>query len=788
MPLPASLQALSAHAPRQFVGVKLTPDAEKPGKFKKLPINPHTLTAASSTDPATWGTYDEVAATGLPVGFVLTAQDPFFCLDIDDALQQDNTWSPLAQELMAAFPGAAVEVSTGGRGLHIWGVADAPPHKCKNVGLGIELYHKERFIALGRPDATGEVWANYTAHLGHVVARYFPYVAPNQVDGEAEGWTDGPCEGWAGSVDDEDVLRRAHNQKTADKVFGGGTFSDLWEADEARLGPRYPAEGGKGFDRSSADRALAQYLAFWTGRDCARIERLMNRSGLKRDKWEEMRGDQTWLQVTILSAVKDCRSVCVDSKPSAPALVAQGAAEIDMGVAEYVAAEGIIREAPAWVQPEQMKATFQGCIYLERMDRAFVPGKTEPLKSAAFKVRFGGNKFVVDQESGKTISDAWEAWTQSPLYRPDTAQGTCFRPDLPHGVLVNHQGEKYVNTFLPADVSCTPGDVGPFLAHLAKLCPDEGDRARLLAYMAAVVQHPGIKFSWAPVIQGVPGNGKTLISLVVREAVGAKYTVMPTKKQLEKEFNSWMADKIFIMIEDVTVRRDLLEEFKPIITSKQANIELKGVDAEMRSVCCNFIFNCNPKDGVPKTSDDRRYAPFFTAQQSPEDLKRDGMDNSYFRRLYNWLDNGGYSHMTYFLRTYVIPDELNPATLCQRAPDTSSTREAISVGLGAVEQEIMEAVEEGREGFRGGFISSTFLHKLIDAKRATVPLQRRRALMHSLGYDYHPALKDGRTNNPVHPDNTKPRIYIHRSDERLRMLTTAAEVASAYTNAQLGGA
>lgn len=785
MPLPAALQALSTHAPRQFVGVKLTPDAEKPGKFKKLPINPHTLTAASSTDPATWGTYDEVAQTGLPVGFVLTASDPFFCLDIDGALQHDNTWSPLAQELLAAFPGAAVEVSTGGRGLHIWGVADAPPHKCKNIGLGIELYHKERFIALGRPDASGEVWQNFSSHLAPVVARYFPYVAPNQVEGEAEGWIDGPCEGWSGSRDDADLLRRAHMQKTADKVFGGGTFSDLWNASEERLRARYPAEGGAGFDRSSADRALAQYLAFWTGRDCARIERLMNRSSLKRDKWEEMRGDQTWLQVTILSAVRDCRSVCVDTKPNAAAVVQASAADREMGVAEYVMPEGETRHEGPVVNPRDIKAAFAGCIYLERMDRAFVPGRTEPLKSAAFKVRFGGTGYIINEESGKMISDAWEAWTQSPLYRPDIAQGTCFRPDLPHGALVNHQGEKYVNVFLPADVACAPGDVQPFLDHMAKLCPDESDRAILLAYMAAVVQHPGIKFSWAPVIQGVPGNGKTLISLVVREAVGAKYTVMPTKKQLEKEFNSWMADKIFIMIEDVTVRRDLLEEFKPIITSKQANIELKGVDAEMRSVCCNFIFNCNPKDGVPKTSDDRRYAPFFTAQQSPEDLKRDGMDNGYFRRLYSWLDNGGYAHLTYFLRTYPIPDALNPATLCQRAPDTSSTREAITVGLGSVEQEIVEAIEEGREGFRGGFISSTFLNKLIDAKRANIPPQRRRALMHSLGYDYHPALKDGRANNSVHPDNAKPRLYIHRSDERLRLLTTAAEVANAYTNAQM---
>ena len=100
MPLPAALAALAQF--RQFVAVKIEADPARPGKTNKYPINPHTLAYASSTDPATWGSYDEAVATGLPIGFVITEASKVWCLDIDGARQQDGSWSPLALELVAA--------------------------------------------------------------------------------------------------------------------------------------------------------------------------------------------------------------------------------------------------------------------------------------------------------------------------------------------------------------------------------------------------------------------------------------------------------------------------------------------------------------------------------------------------------------------------------------------------------------------------------------------------------------------------------------------------------------
>ena len=775
MSLAAPLASLAAYP--QFVAVRIVSDPARPGKTNKIPIDAKTLAPASVTDPTTWATYDQVAATGLPVGFVLTANDPFFCLDIDSALHSGQ-WSPLAMELCAAFPSAAVEVSTSGTGLHIWGTGVAPSHKCKNTELGIELYHADRFICLGdMTTATGNAWQDFTAHLQPVVGKYF--TSSTGVGGDA-GWTDMPRDDWCGSTDDADLIRRARESRSAGAVFGNkASFDDLWSGNVEVLRLAYPSQTDD-YGRSEADRALAQHLAFWTGCDCERMLRLMRQSALVRDKWER----DDYMQRTILSACGDCFDVCRDKGLTASEL-SQSITVTAPASADYTMPTGETRTAVPFVKAGDFGIVFGGCVYVESQNRAFVPGRTGLVKPEVFRVIFGGMQFCMDDVGEKFKGDAWEAFTQCPLYRPPRVGGTCFRPDLPHGAAIRVQGETFVNLFMPAEVDQTPGDVTPFLNHVAKLMPDQNDQEKLISYMAALVQYPGRKFAWAPLIQGAEGNGKTLFSLVVKEAVGAKYTSAPRADHIESQFNSWIADKIFVMVEDVMGGRSLMEILKPMITGESMSVELKGVDSETRPICANFILNTNHKDGLPKSANDRRIAPFFTAQQNASDLERDGLTGDYFPRLYNWLKcGGGYGAVTAFLKAYRIRDELNPATLAIRAPMTSSTAEAIQYGLGTVEQEIQEAVDQGRTGFKGDFISSHHLDLLLRESRRDIHRTKRRTIIEALGYIPHPALKDGRVNNMVMPDGCKPRLYVRRGSE-VAQLTHPQEIARRYSESQM---
>lgn len=90
--------ALKAH--RQFVVWRLETITGRP-KPAKVPYCPRTRQRASSTDPATWGSYGEAIAAMSSgqfngIGFVITANDPFVFLDFDDC-KDDNGIGSTAQ-------------------------------------------------------------------------------------------------------------------------------------------------------------------------------------------------------------------------------------------------------------------------------------------------------------------------------------------------------------------------------------------------------------------------------------------------------------------------------------------------------------------------------------------------------------------------------------------------------------------------------------------------------------------------------------------------------------------
>ena len=198
-------------------------------------------------------------------------------------------------------------------------------------------------------------------------------------------------------------------------------------------------------------------------------------------------------------------------------------------------------------------------------------------------------------------------------------------------------------------------------------------------------------------------------------------------------------------------------------------------------ICGNFFFNSNHRDAIRKTDNDRRFCLLFSAQQKASDLARDGMTGEYFPDLYNWLRVEGFAIVNELLYTYSIPAEFNPAGDCHRAPVTSTTHEAISANAGSLEQEIQEAVEQGLPGFSGGWVSSVWLERLLErlgmARR--VSHSKRKQILEQMGYSYHPALKEGRVNNSVLPDNAKPRLFIHSSSLAMQ-IESAVEAAKNY--------
>jgi hypothetical protein len=781
--LPPALAALGAY--RQFILCRFVPSTSRPGKTDKFPCAPSGV-IANAHDPANW--LDQASAYMLAsmfgadygVGFVLTRNDPFFCLDIDGCLQSNNTWSPIALEICAILPGAA-EVSNSGTGMHKWGrYSDTlPSFSCKNTSFGLELYTEGRFIALGT-GAIGDASLDATSQLASIIGKYFaPTATSVAVDAE---WTTAPRSDWAGPSDDDELIRRmlAAKPSTA-SVFGGkATLAQLWAADAVALAKSYPDPNGTvGYGASEADAALAQHLAFWTGCDCERIQRLMKRSALNRDKYDR----EDYLPRTIRKAVAIASEVYKERAADtsiAPASIIQNAR---------------LANGHAFVSPEEQLQLWAGCVYVTASN-TILTATGHSLGPEQFKNKYGGSVFIMTNDNSKTTTNAWEAFTHSQAARFPKVDSDSFQPAREPGEMWERDSESFVNSYRKLNVPRKQGDASPFLDHLAKVLPNERDRTILLSYMAAVVQYQGTKFQWAPMIQGVEGNGKTLFSWCVQAAVGTRYTHMPRASELTEKYNDWIVNKIFIGVEDVWYpegRNEILETLKPMITNSRLPIRAMRTSERTMDVCANFIVNSNHKDAIKKTENDRRWCMLFCAQQRIEDLRRDGMTGDYFEKLYEWLRGDGYAIVAELLYTYVIPAEFGLSCLLSRAPRTSSTDEAVRAGLGRVEQEILETIDQGVEGFRGGWVSSLALDDLLVRLRLdkSLPRSKRRETMRSLGYDWHPHLREGRstTSMPFGGAHSggRPVIFIKVAHWAIDLKEGNA-IFKAFSHAQLTGA
>jgi len=852
--LPEALQPLAAY--KQFCLYKLVWDEDTKSN-KKFPISPHTCLSypkgadwqkdpSSTTDAQNALAMANLCGPEYGVGFLFTANDPFFFVDLDKCLNADNTtWSSVAMDILARLPSAAVEVSQSGRGLHIFSqYSGAPPeHSCKNIPLGLELYTEGRFVALTGDNTIGSAGYDHSTHLRDVIESYF---APKSATKDQD-WTNEPVESWTGTDDDDELIERALKTGGGGAIFGDrATFKHLWECDEDALGKAYPdTEGQRAYDGSSADAALAQHLAFWTGNNCERIQKLMEMSAMVRDKWD--REDYLIRTITRAVSLQDvvysvqqvddtiaqqfgAVKLRANSDPQRDYAVSVRAQKLIecLGEVELIEMFCKVPNAKFWldnkdktteelrktltpiqsaaapldddiIEPEilsgyqylgatQQIEYFKGCVYIQEIHKVFTPNGAL-LKSEQFNATYGGYTFQLDDGGDKVTRKAWDAFTESQIVRYPKAEAMAFRPLQSPGALLNEDGRLLLNAYLPIETKRLEGDPAPFLLHLAKVLPNEHDRSILLAYMAACIQHKGIKFQWAPLIQGVEGNGKTLFTRCVAFAIGDKYTHLPPASEISEKFNEWLFNKLFIGIEDVYVpdhKKEIIEVLKPMITNDRLAKRAMQVAQVMGDNFANFILNSNYKDGIRKTRNDRRFAVFYCAQQVATDIVRDKMDGSYFPDLYNWLKADGYAIVANYLTNYAIPDELNPAGACHRAPETTSTDEAIFTSLGGVEQEILEAVEEGRPGFAGGWISSVAVERLLYAIHATrtIPHNKRKDLLELLGYVWHPALIDGRVNNPIPmDDNKKPRLFVRKGHINCN-IQGAAEVARVYQEAQ----
>jgi hypothetical protein len=379
----------------------------------------------------------------------------------------------------------------------------------------------------------------------------------------------------------------------------------------------------------------------------------------------------------------------------------------------------------------EQKVWFKGCVFVTRFAAILAPSG-RMLTASGFNGEYGGKKFIIDGQ-GKVTDEAWKAATRSTLWTVPKVDHIRFVPHLPAGeLIVDELGRKGVNTYKPALITRREGDATPFLRHLALMLPNPNDQRILIEYLAHNAKFPGYKIPWAPLIQSAEGVGKGIIKAVIRHFISGPYFHSPNAKQLAEsgqQFNAWMRAKLFIVADEIKVddRRDMIEVLKPMISEAEIEIQGKGHDQDKEDNYSNWMFFSNWKDAIPINKNGRRFAIFYSAIQSVDDIARLGMDDRYFDWLRGWLGiNEGHMHRQglEIVTNYLLNYPIERGAITMRAPATSSTMEALANSQSPIEQLITEAIADGLPGFCGGWISSLAVMSRARAAGIRTPSSR----------------------------------------------------------------
>lgn len=395
----------------------------------------------------------------------------------------------------------------------------------------------------------------------------------------------------------------------------------------------------------------------------------------------------------------------------------------------------------AYLLASEQAEFFKGCNWVSSLGRVRTPfGRL--MDANKFNGTYGGKLFQFTSD-GKTTDEPWKAATRGQVYQIPKVDSLRFLPSsMPGDVVTDELGRTAVNTYIPARIDMREGDASRWVEHVRKIMPTEWDFRILMSYMAHIVQRPGVKAFWCPVIQSMEGAGKGIIGEALTHAVGLVYTHEPDAQKLVDsggKFNSWMAEKLLIIANEIKTddKRNLLEMLKKMITDARMEVEGKGADQIMADNATNWVMFTNWQDAIPISRDTRRYAIFFSKIQHFDDLARFGIDGNYFPSLFKWLRHeGGKECVAWFLKNYPIEAEFDPAGLAHRAPVTSSTAEAIVASRGRAEQVIADAVESGLPGFRNGWVSSAATAKLFRAEGLHMSKHALRKSIENLGFSF----------------------------------------------------
>ena len=201
-----------------------------------------------------------------------------------------------------------------------------------------------------------------------------------------------------------------------------------------------------------------------------------------------------------------------------------------------------------------------------------------------------------------------------------------------------------------------------FLKHIEEnICSGNEEHYNwVIDWLAHLIQKPYQKPGTAIVLRGEMGTGKGFFANAVGKLFGQHYIPILHGGQLTSRFNSHLADKVLVFVDESGWSQDKYGAgiIRGMITEPYIAIEMKGKDVITMENYGHFIIAANSEWAVPTSmQDERRWAVFDVGSEHKGDKK-------YFAAISKQLENGGYESLLYFLQHHKY-DEITARTIPQ---------------------------------------------------------------------------------------------------------------------------
>lgn len=407
---------------------------------------------------------------------------------------------------------------------------------------------------------------------------------------------------------------------------------------------------------------------------------------------------------------------------------------------------GLIRRSIAYENPEHKTkpAWLRNWVYIQQDDTFYNSKTRNSMSTKGFDLTFGRLLLTKkDILEGKTVPEHSATHVALHRYQIPSVANRMYAPMEDEFFTAN--GLTYVNSYSDASV---PDDVPENLTprqkavcdrierHVEHLFGKGRDGKLLLSFMAYIVQTNG-KINWAPVVQGVEGDGKSFFGLIMAAVLGGENVNTINGHDIAENFTPWAEGSQFCVIEEVRLhgqdRYQVINKLKPYITNLMCSVRRMRTDSYKVLNTVNYFLTTNHKDGVPVNENSSRYLPLFSQWQTKRAI--DAFKKAhprYYPDLYEVVQHPGWVRR--WLLDYELHEDFNPD---ERAPEGAAMAEMQFLNSDEADDVLEEILDREEPGITRALLDSSKLGEAMADAGCPTPYGRAwKRMLSEKGFSY----------------------------------------------------